>query len=142
MSKKPTQKNDFSSILDKLSILDCTRIVYVCQIAGLLSLWIYGFAIFPVLGLILSLLKYKSSKDNPLFASHFKWQIMTVFVWFVAQIVGKALFILFVGYFIMIGADIWMIYRAIRGFLALVDETNPSNYRLSNLKAEKSESKD
>lgn len=142
MSKQPTPKNDFSSILDKLSLLDCTRIVYVCQIAGLLSLWIYGFAIFPILGLVLSLLKYKAAKDNPLFTAHFKWQIMTAFVWFVAQIVGKMLLLLFIGYFVMIGADIWMIYRAVRGFLALIDDANPSNYRLSTLKAQKSESKD
>ena len=137
-----SNNNTINNPLDKLTAFNCIRISYGCQLLGLLSVWIYGFVLFPILALILNFLKVNAFKKKPFLKSHFNYQVMTVFAWIVAQLLGKVLAILLIGFFLILGADIWLIYRAIKGWLALSEDKTPSQYKLSfksNSDAEKSE---
>jgi len=54
-------------------------------------------------------------------ASHFRWQIRTFWFALLWAGFGAVLFFLGIGYFILIGVAIWVIYRIAKGWLALAD---------------------
>jgi len=51
--------------------------------------------------------------------SHFQWQIRTFWYGLLWGILGIALFIFVIGYFILIANTVWLIYRIIKGWLRL-----------------------
>ena len=62
-----------------------------------------------------------SEVENTWVASHFRWQIRTF--WFATLwiILGAITLIMGVGYFILMGTAVWVIYRIAKGWLALMD---------------------
>jgi len=54
-------------------------------------------------------------------ASHFRWQVRTFWFALLWSAFGAILFFLGIGYFILIGVAIWVIYRIAKGWLALAD---------------------
>ncbi|MDQ6999878.1 MAG: hypothetical protein Q9M12_03205 [Mariprofundus sp.] len=54
-------------------------------------------------------------------ASHFRWQIRTFWFALLWACFGAVLFFLGIGYFILIGVAVWVIYRIAKGWLALAD---------------------
>jgi uncharacterized membrane protein len=71
-------------------------------------------------GVILNYVKRPEARGTWL-ESHFNWQIRTFWwslLWFA---VGLALAVVLIGFFIMLAAAVWVMYRAIRGWVELTD---------------------
>jgi uncharacterized membrane protein len=96
------------------SLKTLVAVVYGLQLAGFLV----GFT--PFVGVILNYVKRPEARGTWL-ESHFNWQIRTFWwslLWFA---VGLALAIVLIGFFIMLAAGIWVLYRAILGWVELTD---------------------
>jgi uncharacterized membrane protein len=53
--------------------------------------------------------------------SHFRWQIRTFWFGLLWGVIGGILCIVFVGFFVLAALAIWIIYRIVKGALALND---------------------
>lgn len=51
--------------------------------------------------------------------SHFRWQIRTFWWGLLWGIVGTVLLLVLVGWLVLLAAGIWVIYRIVKGWLAL-----------------------
>ena len=94
-----------------------TMAVYVLQLASILV------GITLVAGAIINYLKRGEVRGTWL-ESHFRWQIRTFWwslLWFG---VGLALLVFIVGFFILVALAMWLLYRAIKGWLEL-EERRP-----------------
>ena len=94
------------------SLRQLTLIVYVLQIASI----VVGITL--IAGVIINYLKRKDVEGTWL-ESHFRWQIRTFWyslLWFG---VGLALLIVVVGIFVLMVLAMWLLYRAIKGWLEL-----------------------
>ena len=99
------------------SLRQLAMIVYVLQIASI----IVGISL--IAGVIINYLTRKDVEGTWL-ESHFRWQIRTFWyslLWFG---VGLALLIVVVGFFVLVAAAMWLLYRAIKGWLEL-EERRP-----------------
>lgn len=99
------------------SLRQLTMIVYVLQIASI----IVGITL--IAGIIINYLKRKDVEGTWL-ESHFRWQIRTFWyslLWFG---VGLALLIVVIGLFVLMALAMWLLYRAIKGWLEL-EERKP-----------------
>ena len=94
------------------SLRQLTLIVYVLQIASI----VVGITL--IAGVIINYLKRKDVEGTWL-ESHFRWQIRTFWyslLWFG---VGLALLIVVIGFFVLMALAMWLLYRAIKGWLEL-----------------------
>jgi uncharacterized membrane protein len=94
------------------SLRQLTMIVYVLQIASI----IVGITL--IAAVIINYLKRKDVEGTWL-ESHFRWQIRTFWyslLWFG---VGLALLIVVIGLFVLMALAMWLLYRAIKGWLEL-----------------------
>jgi uncharacterized membrane protein len=92
-------------------------IVYVLQIASI----IVGITL--IAGVIINYLKRKDVEGTWL-ESHFRWQIRTFWFTLLWCGVGLALLIVVVGFFVLMALAMWLLYRAIKGWLEL-EERRP-----------------
>lgn len=95
---------------DRLAI----HIVYALYAATVVS----GFP--GMLGVLLAYLKRDEVAGSAL-ESHVTWQLRTFWLWLIMWMVGFAGLIVFVGWFMLIAAQVWLIYRIIKGWLLLAD---------------------
>jgi uncharacterized membrane protein len=94
------------------SLKTLVAVVYGLQLAGFLV------AFTPVVGVILNYVKRAEARGTWL-ESHFTWQIRTFWWSLLWCAVGLALAIAIVGLFILLAAALWVLYRAIRGWVEL-----------------------
>jgi len=93
---------------------DLAAIVYGLQALALV------FGVTAIAGVIVNYLK-RAEVAGSWLEAHFAWQIRT-FWWTLAWgVVGVASAILIVGFFVLIGAAIWYVYRIAKGWTALND---------------------
>ena len=119
-SNKPDVKN--CSDPKQFSPKNIAQIVYLCQALSFL------FGITAIVGVILNYLKRDEAKGTWL-ESHFVWQIKTFWIGLIASFVGFILIFVLIGFFILAATLVWIIYRAIKGYLLLDAEKpieNPS----------------
>ena len=94
-----------------------TMIVYVLQIACI----VVGITL--IAAVIINYVK-RSDVEGTWLESHFRWQIRTFWwslLWFG---VGLALLVVIVGFFILMALAMWLLYRALKGWLEL-EERRP-----------------
>jgi uncharacterized membrane protein len=99
------------------SLRQLTLAVYVLQIASVF------IGVTLIAGVIINYVKRRDVEGTWL-ESHFRWQIRTFWwslLWFG---VGLALLIILVGIFVLMAAAIWLLYRAIKGWVEL-EERRP-----------------
>jgi len=89
-----------------------TALVYALQIAG------YFVGLTFVAGIIVNYVKRKDVEGTWL-ESHFRWQIRTFWFGLLWCGIGLALLVVLVGVPILIGAAVWVLYRAIKGWIEL-----------------------
>ncbi|HEU0196370.1 MAG TPA: hypothetical protein VFQ88_04030 [Nevskiaceae bacterium] len=83
-------------------------------------LFAVGFFI-PILylaGVIVAYVK-KSELVDPLGASHLRWQIRTFWFGLLWGAIGGITTFIGIGFVILIVADVWIIYRIVKGWLSL-----------------------
>jgi uncharacterized membrane protein len=94
-----------------------TMIVYILQITSI----VVGITL--IAGVIINYLKRKDAEGTWL-ESHFRWQIRTFWFTLLWFGVGLALLVVVVGFFVLMALAMWLLYRAIKGWLEL-EERRP-----------------
>jgi uncharacterized membrane protein len=88
-------------------------IVYLCQVLA------FAFAGLPLLvGVALNFMKQDQVKGTWL-ASHFEWQIKTVWIALAGFALSGVTLEFGIGFFILIATVVWMVYRIVVGWTAL-----------------------
>ena len=96
---------------DKLKTL--TAMVYLCQLLA------FVFAGLPLLiGVAINLIKRDQVKGTWL-ESHFDWQIKTVWVILALFAVSGLTFYMGLGFYILMFAVVWLVYRIVVGWNTL-----------------------
>lgn len=90
-------------------------VVYILQ--GL-SFFLGG--ITALVGVVINYVKLDEVRGSWI-ESHFRWQIRTFWIGLLWTVIGILTTMLIVGWFILLGIAIWVIYRIVKGALALND---------------------
>ena len=91
-----------------------TMVIYGLQAVSFI------FGITFIIAVIVNYVK-KEEVGGTWLSSHFRWQIRTFWFSVLWTIIGAVTVFLGVGYFILLANAIWVIYRIVKGWLALVD---------------------
>lgn len=91
-----------------------TQLVYILQAVGIF------IGITFLAAVIVNYVK-RGELTSELQKSHFRWQIRTFWWSFLWMVIGSALVVVVVGYFIVLANLVWTIYRIARGWLRLND---------------------
>ncbi len=94
--------------------LTMAHVVYLLQAIS------FFFPITLIAGVIIDYVK-KDDVTEAWLASHYRWQIQTFWYGLLFGIIGGALILVLVGYFILFGLMIWIIYRIIKGWVRLYE---------------------
>ena len=76
--------------------------------------------ITPVIGVVINYLKDDEVRGSWL-ESHFRWQKSTFWYGLLWTVLGVISIPLLVGYVVLAGVTLWLIYRIARGWISLVD---------------------
>jgi len=95
-------------------------VVYILQA---LSFFVGG--ITGLVGVIINYVKLDDVR-NTWVERHFRWQIRTFWIGLLWTVIGIVTTPLIIGWFILLGISIWIIYRIVKGALALNDGKAPS----------------
>ena len=122
------------------SLVTVTHLVYALHALSLLigittAATIIGAFVFGMPSIIAVVINYlkRGEARGSFLESHFRWQIRTFWFGLLWCLLGGFLFVTFIGiplaFAVFIAAGIWVIYRVVRGWLALRDRramyTNP-----------------
>ena len=114
------------------SLVNVTHLVYALHALSLLigitsAATIIGAFVFgmpSIIAVIINYLKRREARGTFL-ESHFRWQIRTFWFGLLWCLLGGFLFVTFIGIPLalvdIIAAGLWVIYRVVRGWLALRD---------------------
>jgi len=94
------------------SLKNITAIVYGLQLASFLA----GITI--IAAVIINYVKRKDVEGTWL-ESHFRWQIRTFWYSLLWLGVGLASLVVLIGFFVLMASAVWLLYRAIKGWVAL-----------------------
>jgi uncharacterized membrane protein len=94
------------------SLRRLTMIVYGLQVVSFLL----GFTL--IVAVIINYLK-RDEVAGTWLESHFRWQIRTFWYSLLWLGVGLALLVVVIGFFVLMGSALWLLYRAIKGWLSL-----------------------
>ena len=97
---------------DEESLKRLTAIVYGLQIAALFV------GITFIAGVIINYIK-REEVEGTWLESHFRWQIRTFWFGLLWSCIGVVLLIVIVGIPILMAAAVWVLYRAIKGWIEL-----------------------
>ena len=91
-----------------------TMVVYILQALSF---------VVGITGLIAIIINYvkRSDMQGTWLASHFRWQIRTFWFGLLWGLLGVVLTTVWVGFIILFANFIWVVYRIVRGVLALID---------------------
>ena len=91
-----------------------TYSVYILQALSFVTL------VTAIIGLIVNYIKQDDVRGSWL-ESHFRWQKATFWYGLLWMVIGISTTWLFIGYAVLLGVTIWLIYRIARGWINLVD---------------------
>jgi uncharacterized membrane protein len=114
------------------SLISIANLVYglhALSIAlGVFTAWtVVGAFVFGIPSLVAVIVNYVNQDEarGTWLESHFRWQIRTFWFALLWCVVAGAFFITLIGipiaWIILVGAGIWVIYRIVRGWMALAD---------------------
>ncbi|MCO5101397.1 MAG: hypothetical protein M9885_10980 [Burkholderiaceae bacterium] len=97
---------------------DAKRLATICYALYALSCVI---GITAIAAIIINYLK-REEVAGTWVASHFEWQIKTFWYGLAGAVVSWLLMFVLVGFPLMLAVGIWVIYRIVKGWLALADD--------------------
>ncbi|GAV21244.1 hypothetical protein MMIC_P2226 [Mariprofundus micogutta] len=108
---------------DEIELIESPQTEAAKKIAILVYALQAGTFIIPILFVASVVVNYVKKGDisGTWIESHFRWQIRTFWFGLLWGFFGIITLIMGVGYFILIGVAIWVIYRIAKGWLALND---------------------
>ncbi|MDF1793345.1 MAG: hypothetical protein P1U88_15635 [Thalassobaculaceae bacterium] len=92
-----------------------THVVYALYGASLI------FQIPSMFGVILAYLK-RGDVEGTYLETHIRWQIRTFWIWLLLTVIGWAGVILLFGWLVLAFAQLWLIYRIVKGWLKLSND--------------------
>lgn len=95
---------------DKLAI----HVVYVLYALSVVM------AIPGMFGVILAYLK-RGDVAGSYLESHVAWQVRTFWIWLLMWVAGAMLVFVLIGWLVLGAAQLWLVYRIIKGWLLLID---------------------
>ncbi|WP_166268110.1 DUF4870 family protein [Marinobacter caseinilyticus] len=95
--------------------------VYILQA---LSFFLGGIS--GLVGVIINYVKMEDVRGSWI-EPHFRWQIRTFWIGLLWTVIGVVTTFIIVGWFILLGIAIWIIYRIVKGALALNDGKAPED---------------
>ncbi len=98
-------------------LLRLATAVYALQAVGLV------FPVALIVGVIIDYVKLQDTAGTWI-ESHFRWQIRTFWVALALVLLGVVTYLIVIGYLVLLGTWIWVVYRVIKGWLFL-DEHRP-----------------
>jgi uncharacterized membrane protein len=99
---------------DEKNLKTLTHAVYALQAAGFLV------AITWIVAVVINYVKVDETTGTWL-ESHFRWQIRTFWWGLLWGVLGALLMFVLVGFLVWFAAGVWIIYRIVKGWLALND---------------------
>jgi uncharacterized membrane protein len=99
------------------SLKTMAMVVYILQAIGFFT------AITWIVAIVLDYVK-KDDAAGTWLESHYRWQIRTFWWGLLWGVIGSVLLLILVGWFILVAAGIWIIYRIVRGVVYL-NEARP-----------------
>ncbi len=101
---------------DRLQSLErMTLVIYALQAASVF------LGISLIAAIIVNYIKRDDVRGTWL-ESHFRWQIRSFWFFLLWAALGCLLFLIVIGYFILIAAGIWLIYRIAKGWVFLSEK--------------------
>lgn len=97
---------------------DAKRLATICYALYALSCVI---GITAIAAIIINYLK-RDDVAGTWVASHFEWQIKTFWYGLAGAVVSWLLMFVLIGFPLMIAVAVWVIYRIVKGWLALADD--------------------
>ena len=94
-------------------------IVYILQGLAFFLGWITA-----LVGVIINYVKMDEVRGTWI-EPHFRWQIRTFWIGLLWLVIGTLTLMVIIGWFILLGMAIWVIYRIVKGALALNDGKAP-----------------
>jgi uncharacterized membrane protein len=96
------------------SLKTIATVVYALQAVG------FFVGITWIVAVVMDYVKKDEAKDTWL-ESHFRWQIRTFWFGLLWGVIGAILFIVVIGWFVLVADAIWIIYRIVKGWLNLAE---------------------
>jgi len=94
------------------SLKTLTMVIYALQAVAFLN------GLTAIVAIVLNYIKREEVAGTWL-ESHFRWQIRTFWFGLLWGVIGAILFIVVIGWFVLMAAAIWVIYRIVKGWLNL-----------------------
>ena len=105
------------TVTDDARAAAAKRLATVCYALYALSCLV---GVTAVAAIIVNYLK-RDEAAGTWVASHFEWQIKTFWYGLVGAIVSWLLMIVLIGFPLLLAVGVWVIYRIVKGWLALAD---------------------
>ena len=99
---------------DEKSLKTLTTVVYALQALG------FFVGITWIVAVVINYVKLDEVRGTWL-ESHFRWQIRTFWWGLLWGIVGAVLLLILIGWLVLVAVGIWVIYRIVKGWLALYE---------------------
>jgi uncharacterized membrane protein len=99
---------------DEKSLKTVATVVYALQVAG------FFVGLTWIVAIVIDYVKKDDARGTWL-ESHFSWQIRTFWWGLLWGVIGVITFFIIVGWFILVAAAIWIIYRIVKGWLNLAE---------------------
>jgi uncharacterized membrane protein len=99
---------------DEKSLKTIATVVYALQAVG------FFIGITWIVAIVMDYVKRDDARGTWL-ESHFTWQIRTFWWGLLWGVIGALLLLVVVGYFVLLAAAIWIIYRIVKGWLNLAE---------------------
>ena len=106
-----------------LSLKWLTHIIYGLFALGVLTAGFLGIS--TLAAIVLAYVK-RSDAAGTIYAVHFDWVIKTFWWGLLWLLISGLLTFVFIGWLVGLAVVIWVVYRLIKGWLALVEGTAPS----------------
>ena len=118
-----------SGLVPRPGLVTLTHVIYALHafsvLTGILSPALIVTAFLTgwpsIIAVILNYVK-RSEVRGTWLDSHFSWQIRTFWFALLWLLIGGVLAVLLVGFVILFAVGVWVLYRIIRGWLALVSQ--------------------
>jgi uncharacterized membrane protein len=100
-----------------------THVAYGLFAIGLLSGGVFGIA--TVAAIVLLYVK-RPDAAGTIYAVHFDWLMQTFWIGLLALIISGIATYIYIGWIGVLATGIWILYRLVKGWLALLEFTTPS----------------
>ena len=87
---------------------------------GLYTLGLVSWGAAGLIGVVIAYIKRRDTAGTWL-ESHYHWQIRTFWIGLLVGVVGGLLTLILIGWLILGGGLVWVVYRIVKGWLRLAD---------------------